>query len=58
MFQPFFTTKPPGSGSGIGLSLSRRILDRHEGHLELDQTSPHTCFKITLPGLAVMDEAS
>lgn len=49
ILQPFFTTKEVGAGTGLGLSLSKSIVEQHKGQLILDDSRPHTCFTITLP---------
>jgi len=49
LFEPFFTTKPPDRGTGIGLSLSRGLVEAHHGTLDLDTTSAHTRFVIRIP---------
>ena len=49
IMEPFFTTKPVGKGVGLGLSISRSIALEHGGTLELDEESPHTCFRLKLP---------
>ncbi len=48
IFDPFFTTK--ASGMGLGLSISRGIIEDHGGNLRLTETSSKGCtFEITLP---------
>ena len=48
IFDPFFTTKI--SGMGLGLSISRRIIEDHGGDLRLAETTSKGCiFEITLP---------
>jgi C4-dicarboxylate-specific signal transduction histidine kinase len=51
IFDPFFTTK--SSGMGLGLSISRRIIEDHGGDLRLIETSSTGCtFEITVPSVA------
>ena len=50
IFQPFFTTKPTGSETGLGLSLSYDIVKAHGGEIKVESTeNTGTEFIITLP---------
>ena len=50
IFQPFFTTKPTGQGTGLGLSLSYDIVKAHDGELKVDtKEGEGTCFIISIP---------
>jgi signal transduction histidine kinase/ligand-binding sensor domain-containing protein len=50
IFQPFFTTKPTGQGTGLGLSLSYDIIKAHGGNIKVhSETGQGTAFTIQLP---------
>ena len=48
IFQPFYTTKEIGKGTGIGLSISASIAKANGGSLTLDESNKNTCFVIQL----------
>ncbi|HZR23047.1 MAG TPA: ATP-binding protein [Vicinamibacterales bacterium] len=50
IFEPFVSTKPEVSGTGLGLSLSFGIANAHGGTLELVPTDAGACFRLMLPG--------
>ena len=50
IFQAFFTTKPVGSGTGLGLTISKSIIERHHGELTVESKEGiGTIFRVTLP---------
>lgn len=54
LYTPYATTKP--KGSGLGMSIVKRIVDDHQGHIEVHNVEPHgAAIRITLP---LMEEAT
>ena len=50
IFQPFFTTKPTGQGTGLGLSLSYDIIKAHGGEIKVESKNGEgSTFIIQLP---------
>lgn len=58
IFQTFFTTKDMGKGTGLGLSISNRIIQSHQGKLELLDTAKGASFRITLPAIGIAGHMS
>ena len=53
IFEPFYTTKPPGRGTGLGLSICYGIVTDHRGRMEVDSQPGHgATFRVHLPVLA------
>lgn len=49
LFEPFFTTKPSGIGTGLGLTISRRLADANGANLRLDSYNAFTTFVVEFP---------
>jgi len=50
IWDPFYTTKPPGEGTGLGLSISQTVIRQHGGSLEVRNVDPHGArFTVAIP---------
>jgi signal transduction histidine kinase len=49
IYDPFFTTKPPGEGVGLGLDSVRRLVLQHRGEIAVDSKPGRTEFSVKLP---------
>jgi signal transduction histidine kinase len=57
LFEPFFTTKGVGAGTGLGLDITYRIIQQHNGSIEVQSQPGYTRFIVRLPiGTAAVQE--
>ncbi|MBI2502435.1 MAG: GHKL domain-containing protein, partial [Candidatus Latescibacteria bacterium] len=50
IFQPFFTTKAPGEGTGLGLYICHQTVEKHHGSIEVEsEVGKGTRFRVRLP---------
>jgi len=49
LFEPFYTTKPPGKGTGLGLHISHNVIGRHGGRIDVTSSPAGACFEVSLP---------
>ena len=49
VFDPFYTTKDVGKGTGLGLDITRRIVDRHDGEIGFDSRPGSTTARVRIP---------
>ena len=55
IFDPYFTTKPPGQGTGLGLEITRQLVRQSHGDITVDSRPGHTQFRVSFaaePGAA------
>ncbi|MGZ3788927.1 MAG: sensor histidine kinase [Bacteriovorax sp.] len=56
LMEPFFTTKPVGKGVGLGLAISKSIIEGHQGKFFIDRSSEFTRFVVLIPKSDKMKE--
>ena len=49
VWESFFTTKESGEGSGLGLGICKRIIEKHSGRLFFESEPGRTVFTVVLP---------
>lgn len=57
IFEPFYTTKPAGKGTGLGLYISRRIAEKIGGKIQVDSRLNHgAVFRLSLPVCPLLND--
>ncbi|MDX2058321.1 MAG: ATP-binding protein, partial [Gemmatimonadales bacterium] len=52
IFEPFYTTKPPGQGTGLGLSIAYGIMQDHGGRIDVEsEVGRGSVFRVVMPEL-------
>ena len=49
IFNAFYTTKPKGEGSGLGLNICKKIIDKHNGSIDITSEPGDTTFSVIIP---------
>ncbi len=55
IFQPLFTTKRQGEGTGLGLDICKKIVEKHNGEISFESVPGRTVFTVTLPIATELD---
>ena len=55
IFEPFFTTKAQGEGTGLGLDITRKIIEKHHGNISVESEPGNTVFRVELPFAPMAD---
>ena len=58
LFSPFFTTKPVGKGTGLGLNISFNIIEKHNGQIKVTSQPGKTIFSVQLPIIIEEDNSN